>query len=148
MTLNSAESSGQSVPVYSIPVRVYYEDTDAAGIVYYANYLRFMERCRSDWLRKLGYDIGAIAEQFGILLAVRSCSVDYLKPARLSDSLTITASVQTLKRASLTLHQQVVRCGDVLCRGEVTLACLNTLTYKPVALPKPLVSDVKEWKMP
>ena len=148
MALNTADSSLQPDSEYSIPVRVYYEDTDAAGIVYYANYLRFMERCRSDWLREIGYDIGAIENQFGILLAVRSCSIDYLQPARLSDLLTITVCLKKLKRASLVMQQQVVRSGTLLCRGEVTLACLNALTYKPMALPKPLISDVKEWKMP
>ena len=84
---------------FAIPVRVYYEDTDAGGVVYYANYLRFMERCRSDWLRSAGLEIRDIAARHGLLFAVRAANVEYIKPAQLSDLLTV--SVLVLIRKSI-----------------------------------------------
>jgi acyl-CoA thioester hydrolase len=129
-------------------VRVYYEDTDAGGIVYYANYLRFMERCRSDWLRDLGYEISTIDQQFGLFLAVRSTQTEYLKPARLSDLLTVTVDLEELKRASMRLGQQVYRNTELLCRGTIRVVCLNSATLSPKAIPEALFSDIKKWKMP
>lgn len=135
-------------PTFKMSVRVYYEDTDAAGIVYYANYLRFMERCRSDWVRNLGYEISTIDQQLGILLAVRSTRTEYLKPARLSDLLTVTVNLKELKRASMWVDQRVCRNSELLCQGAIRLVCLNSATLGPMAIPEPLFSDIKKWKMP
>lgn len=129
-------------------LRVYYEDTDAGGIVYYANYLRFMERCRSDWLRDLGYDILAINQQYGIFFAVRSTSIEYFKPAQLSDLLTVTVKLQQLKYASLKVNQHVYRNEELLCAGKVRLASLNAATLHPTPIPQPLIADIKKWEMP
>lgn len=129
-------------------IRVYYEDTDAAGIVYYANYLRFMERCRSDWLRDLGQDISVVSRQYGMIFAVRSARIDYLKPARLSDLLTVTVGIAQLKRASLRLNQHIYCNDELLCEGDVRLAAVDAGTLRPVPIPEPLVMEMDKWKMP
>ena len=133
---------------FEIPVRVYYEDTDAGGVVYYANYLRFMERCRSDWLRDLGYDIRSLTEQYGVIFAVRSARIDYLKPARLSDILTINVNLIGLKRVSLEVSHDIRRDNQPVCRGSMRLASLDTNTFEPKPIPEPLIVDIKKWKMP
>ena len=129
-------------------IRVYYEDTDAGGIVYYANYLHFMERCRSDWLRDLGHDILAINQQYGVFFAVRSTSIEYFKPAQLSDLLTVTVILKQLKHASLNIDQHIYRHDELLCEGTVRLASLNAATLTPTPIPEPLIADIKRWKMP
>ena len=129
---------------FKTSVRVYYEDTDAGGIVYYANYLRFMERCRSDWLRDLGYDIYAINREYGIFFAVRSTSVEYFKPAQLSDVLTVTATLVQLRRASLHVDQHIYRNNELICEGRVRLASLNANTLGPTPIPTPLVVELQK----
>ena len=150
LNLNTMRSDPEpaTAAAFKMSVRVYYEDTDAGGIVYYANYLRFMERCRSDWLRDLGYEISAIDQQFGIFLAVRSTQTEYLKPARLSDLLTVTVNLAELRRASMRLGQQVYRNAELLCHSTIRLVCLNSATLGPMAIPEPLFSDINKWKMP
>jgi acyl-CoA thioester hydrolase len=150
LKLNTMRSDPEpaTAAAFKMSVRVYYEDTDAGGIVYYANYLRFMERCRSDWLRDLGYEISAIDQQFGIFLAVRSTQTEYLKPARLSDLLTVTVNLAELRRASMRLGQQVYRNAELLCHSTIRLVCLNAATLGPMAIPEPLFSDINKWKMP
>jgi acyl-CoA thioester hydrolase len=150
LNLNMMRSDPElaTAAAFKMSVRVYYEDTDAGGIVYYANYLRFMERCRSDWLRDLGYEISAIDQQFGIFLAVRSTQTEYLKPARLSDLLTVTVNLAELRRASMRLGQQVYRNTELLCHSTIRLVCLNSATLGPMAIPEPLFSDINKWKMP
>lgn len=133
---------------FKTSMRVYYEDTDAGGIVYYANYLRFMERCRSDWLRDLGYDILAINQQYGIFFAVCSTSIEYFKPAQLSDLLTVTVNLLQLKHASLAVNQHIYRNDELLCEGNVRLASLDAATLNPTPIPEPLIADIKRWKMP
>lgn len=129
-------------------VRVYYEDTDAAGVVYYANYLRFMERCRSDWLRTLGYDVQNVTRQYGIFFAVRSTRVEYYKPAKLSDLLTVTAQIQQLRRASLRVDQHIYRNEELICGGSIRLAAMNADAFQPARIPEPLIERIKTWKMP
>ncbi|WP_341909715.1 YbgC/FadM family acyl-CoA thioesterase [Ferrovibrio terrae] len=112
--------------LHSYPVRVQWEDTDAAGIVYYANYLRFIERGRSDLLLGHGIDQrGLIDSDTGVAFAVRTCNVEYLKPARLHEELTVTTAITELRGASLTARQDVWRGGDLLVRAEVKLACID-----------------------
>ncbi|WP_300296363.1 YbgC/FadM family acyl-CoA thioesterase [Ferrovibrio sp.] len=108
------------------PLRVQWEDTDAAGIVYYANYLRFIERGRSDLLLQHGIDQhGLMNEPGGVAFAVRACNVDYLKPARLHEELVVTTSITELRGASLTARQDVWRGEDLLVRAEIRLACID-----------------------
>jgi acyl-CoA thioester hydrolase len=122
------------------PVRVYYEDTDAGGVVYYANYLRFMERARTEWLRALGFDQARLLQERGLLFAVRSVKVDYLRPARLDDVLEVTAAIGSMGRASLLFAQTVVRTSggsvpELLSRGEVKIACLDAGSFRPRSVP-------------
>jgi len=133
---------------FKTTIRVYYEDTDAGGIVYYANYLRFMERCRSDWLRDLGHDISAVNRRFGVFFAVRSTSVEYFKPARLSDLLIVTVAIHTLKRASLVVEQHIYRDDELICEGSIRLASLHSDSLDPAPIPELLLKDIKKWKMP
>lgn len=118
--------SEHSSSPHSYPLRVQWEDTDAAGIVYYANYLRFIERGRSDLLLSHGIDQrGLIDAENGVAFAVRACNIEYLKPARLHEELTVRTALTELRGASLTLGQDVWRDSDLLARAEVKLACID-----------------------
>ena len=116
------------------PVRVYYEDTDMAGIVYYANYLRYIERARSDWVRDLGIDQNALRETRGLVFAVRRVEADYLIPARFDDALEVRTEVRGVTGARLVLGQQVWRGSVRLFTAEVTVVCLNAVGH-PARLP-------------
>ena len=110
---------------HSFPIRVYYEDTDLAGIVYYANYLKFIERARTEWVRSLGIDQGRLKEDQGIVFAVRRVEADYLRPARFDDDLTVSTRAETVTGARIVLDQTVTRAGEVLFQATVTLVCLT-----------------------
>ena len=126
---------------FSWSVRVYYEDTDAGGIVYYGNYLKFMERARTEWLRSRGIDVARLADTDRLMFTVRAIKLDFLKPARLSDNLDVSVAVGRMRKVSVELEQAVVRAGDVLCTGQVRLACVDIDTLKPRAMPETLVGD-------
>jgi acyl-CoA thioester hydrolase len=121
--------------VFSIPIRVYYEDTDAGNVVYYSNYLKFMERARTEWLRDLGFEQDELSRRDGVLFAVRSVKLDFLKPARFNDLLEATAQVAKRGNASITFAQQIRREGLTLCEGEVKVACLDAATFAPHPIP-------------
>ena len=106
-------------------LRVHWEDTDAAGIVYYANYLRFIERARSDMAREAGLDQAALLARVGLIFAVRRCEIDYLAPARLDDVLDVETKVEALGAATADLRQGVWRAGDEIVRAAVRLACIS-----------------------
>ncbi|MFY9326736.1 MAG: tol-pal system-associated acyl-CoA thioesterase [Georgfuchsia sp.] len=116
--------------------RIYYEDTDAGGVVYYANYLRFLERARTEVLRDLGFEQALLLQENRIAFAVRSLSADYLKPARLDDLIEVTSAVEELGRAQVLFRQQIVRQGDLLLKAQVRVACIDPLRGKAVAMPK------------
>ncbi len=118
------------------PARVYYEDTDAGGVVYYANYLKFLERARTEWLRALGFDQRDLMRDAGILFAVRHVEIDYLLPARFDDELRIEAAVEQVSKVSLTFAQRIVREPDtVLCTASVKVVCLDQQKFRPAAIP-------------
>ncbi len=119
----------------SLMVRVYYEDTDAAGVVYYANYWRFCERGRTEWLRRQGFDQQQLMDETGIAFVVRRVEGDYHRPARLDDTLQILTSVSTLKRASLSFSQKIFRDAELLFEAAVSVACLDTKRNRAVAIP-------------
>jgi len=132
-------SVNESAPgTFSFPVRVYYEDTDTAGVVYYAGYLRFLERGRTEWLRALGVGQFRLAQEAGIVFAVRALNIEYLKPARLDDVLAVLTELTLPGRAQVTLKQRIERDGETLVEASVRIACLNTKTMKPAALPAAL----------
>lgn len=125
-------------PVFTFDLRVYYEDTDAGGVVYYANYLRFMERARTEWLRALGFGQDELARASGVLFAVRRAEIEFLKPARLDDALRVTVQVTRTGNASINFAQRVLRADNVLCSGEIKIACLAVDGFTPTAVPPAL----------
>jgi acyl-CoA thioester hydrolase len=132
-----ARSSGGMPPaaMARLAIRVYYEDTDAAGIVYYANYLRFIERGRTEFLRALGHDQNVLMQE-GIAFAVRSVSVEFLKPAKLDDLLAVETGVASLGRAQLTFAQRILRGTELLLDAEIRVVCIDPVRGKPVGMPE------------
>lgn len=111
--------------VHELPIRVYYEDTDMGGIVYYANYLRYIERARSDWVRSLGVDQNAMREKDGVVFVVRRVEADYLKPAKFDDELLVRTVVKEVTGVRLIMSQEVIRGDDLLFQAEVTVVCVG-----------------------
>ncbi|CAK0749352.1 Acyl-CoA thioesterase YbgC [Azospirillaceae bacterium] len=130
--------------VHVFPVRVYYEDTDSAGIVYYANYLRFMERGRTELLRSLGGNHIALSESEGVLFAVRRCEIDYLSPARLDDALEVRTRMLDIGGAAFQVEQTIWRAHQKLIHAEVRLACLN-LQGRPARMPASVRAALKQF---
>ncbi len=128
------------------PVRVYYEDTDSGGVVYYANYLRFMERARTEWLRSLGFEQSELLTRDQVIFAVRRAEVDFLRPARFDDDLRVTAGIAERGRASLTFEQRIFRAEreeELLCGARVRVACLDATRLKPRPLPEGLRREIE-----
>ena len=126
------------------PVRVYWEDTDAGGVVYYANYLRFMERARSEWLRAFGFDQDVLRDESGVVFVVRRVTVDYLSPARFNDQLDVSVSLFEAGRASLDVVQEITRGPTRLVSARVTLACVDAARFKPVKIPAPILQALAQ----
>jgi acyl-CoA thioester hydrolase len=124
------------------PVRVYWEDTDAGGIVYYANYLKFMERARTEWLRAIGVDQVQLKDAHGLMFVVVDVEAHYRKPARYGDQLQVTCKVSETTRASITLDQEVYREAELLLDGRVRAACLDAQSYRPRPLPQQLWKQI------
>ena len=136
-----SDAGGESLPAssrFSLPVRVYYEDTDAGGVVYYANYLKFCERARTEWLRTFGVSQQALIDEQGLGFVVRSVQADYLAPARLDDALEVITQVAMLRRASILFEQQLMRGQELLFTARVLLASIDLRRQKPVAIPASL----------
>jgi len=126
-------------------VRVYYEDTDAAGVVYYANYLKFMERARTEWLRSLGYGQGELGDRGGVLFVVRTVELKYHHSARLDDALQVLTDVESRGRASIVFRQAVVPDGNramVLCSGSIGIACVRAESFRPTRIPSTLLAEM------
>jgi acyl-CoA thioester hydrolase len=117
---------------------VYYEDTDFGGVVYYANYLRFFERARTEWLRSLGVDHQALARDAGLQFVVRRAEIDYLRGARLDDQLEITVELAQRRRSDLMLKQQALREGEPMAVALVQAACVDRVSFKPAPIPASL----------
>ena len=128
---------------FSIPVRVYYEDTDSGGVVYHSNYLNFMERARTEWLRSLGFEQDTLLRELGVIFAVSSVGIEFRKPARFNELVKVTVSVARRGAASLTLKQAVIRGEEVLAEAEVRVACLDAARFVPVAMPHAVAAAVK-----
>jgi 4-hydroxybenzoyl-CoA thioesterase len=125
------------VAEFSLPVKVYIEDTDAGGIVYHANYLKFMERSRTEFITRLGYDKPATLEN-GLLLVVHSMRIDFQRAAVLGDELSVSTQVRKIARSYVEFEQIVRRSGDSLCRADVKVACVSRQAMKPAAIPSGL----------
>lgn len=122
-------------PSFSWPVRVYWEDTDAGGVVYYANYLKFLERARTEWLSHLGLEQDQLAADAGVVFVVRRVEADYLKPARFNDRLVVFCELAELSRASLSMNQQVLRGEEVLLKARIKVACVEQAGFRPARIP-------------
>ncbi len=120
---------------FSWPVRVYYEDTDAGGVVYYANYLKFFERARTEWLRSFGLNQDKLQEEAGLIFVVRRALLDFVRPARLDDLLVLTVEPKKLARVYVDLAQEARRGEELLARAEVRVACLDKHGLKPALVP-------------
>jgi acyl-CoA thioester hydrolase len=126
------------------PVRVYYEDTDAGGVVYYANYLKFLERARTEWLRRLGFEQDRLLEEYGIIFIVRQVELGYHRPAHFNDLLEVSAKIAQRGKVSLTFQQEVRRQQDhtLLCSGQVKLACVALDGMRPAPIPSRLLQEI------
>ncbi|MEO8331411.1 MAG: tol-pal system-associated acyl-CoA thioesterase [Gallionella sp.] len=130
--------------IFSLPLRVYFQDTDAGGVVYHANYLNFMERARTEWLRTYGYSNAGLMKEFGVVFVVRSMKIDYLKPALLDDMLSVTAQIKDVGRSRVSVVQVVQRKDEVLVEAEVHLVCVSIKSFKPVSVPEVLRNQWKD----
>jgi len=128
--------------IFHWPVRVYYEDTDAGGVVFYANYLKFFERARTEMLRDMGFEQDQLIAEQNIIFVVRAVQVDYLTPARFNESLDVSAEVTQAKKVSLNFEQTITRNGEMLCKGNIRIACLDAKTMKPKAIPENLLEKL------
>jgi len=121
--------------VFTLPTRVYWEDTDGGGVVYHARYLAFLERARSEWMRGLGYGQAELRDQHDFVFVVRAMQLEFRKPARLDDLLSVSVSVRQCRRASLVIEQRITRAGERLFDAEVKLAALRISDFTPCAIP-------------
>jgi acyl-CoA thioester hydrolase len=124
------------------PVRVYYEDTDAGGVVYYANFLKYFERGRTEYLRSIGFEQDELINNQGIIFAVRALTIDYIKPARFNQLLQINTKITAVKKVSLEFNQQITHDNHLLVTGDVRIACLDANSLKPSAIPKNMIGQI------
>ena len=132
-----------AAPRFECTFRCYWEDTDAGGVVYYANYLKFLERCRTDWLRAVGVDQVKLRAERGLQFVVVSLTVDYLRPALLDDEILVTAELERLSGATIHFKQTIMRGAEQLIDATTRVACLDSGTLRPRAIPKDLFV---EWR--
>ena len=123
---------------FSWPTRVYWEDTDAGGVVYHAQYLAFLERARTEWMRAQGHGQDRLRNEHDLVFAVRAMQIDFRLPARLDDALQVSVVLRECRRASLVLAQEIRRDGELLLDAQVRVAALSAVRFKPVAIPQPL----------
>jgi len=139
---------------FILPIRVYYEDTDAGGVVYHSNYINFFERARTEWLRQLGYELDWLAENEKLLFVVRSISCDYLRPALFNDELFVSAEIKALGKTSIVFKQKVMRARKktdkasddacvILAQGEVTVVSVDAVKFRPKRLPANILETIE-----
>jgi acyl-CoA thioester hydrolase len=125
------------------PVRIYYEDTDSGGVVYYANYLKFMERARTEWLRMLGFEQDVLVRDYNVLFVVRAVQLDYLQPARFNDLLQVITQVVEARRASLVFEQHILNTKkNLICKGRIRIVCVHADVLKPKQIPENILTEV------
>ena len=128
---------------FRFAIRVYYEDTDAGGVVYYANYLKYMERARTEWLSSLGYELSTLESVEGIVFVVHSVEIDYRSPAKLGEKIDATLTLVELNRASMAVEQDIVRGAELLTHARVALACVDRANWRPKRIPAPLLERLE-----
>jgi tol-pal system-associated acyl-CoA thioesterase len=124
--------------VYSFPVRVYFENTDAGGVVYHGEYLKFLERARTEWLRHLGYDHQTLARDHRVMFVVSAAAIDFTRPARLDDTVAVSVRLESLGKVRCVFLQEIRRDDEVLVTARVTVACVTGENMKPVEIPEGL----------
>jgi len=124
--------------VYSFPVRVYFENTDAGGVVYHSEYLKFLERARTEWLRHLGFDHQALGRDHRVVFVVTSAAIEFTKPARLDDTVAVSVRLESLGKVRCVFAQEIRRDDEVLVAARVTVACVTGEAFKPVEIPEAL----------
>ena len=127
----------QQTPLFTFdfPQRVYFEDTDAGGVVYHAQYVKFLERARTEWLRYLGFTNSELERNYKMLFIVSEIAVEFVKPARLDDAVNISVAIENLGRVRVTFHQEIRRGEDTLVKARVSVACVAAETFKPIEIP-------------
>ena len=135
--------SAAGSPLFSLPTRVYWEDTDAGGVVYHARYVAFLERARSEWMRSLGYGQQAMIDGQDLVFAVRDMQLDFRRPARLDDALQVTVALARVRRASVEFAQDVLRGGELLASARVRAAAIDARSFRPRGLPDALYEQFK-----
>jgi acyl-CoA thioester hydrolase len=144
MNLSPSEPQQASgLLTFDWPIRVYYEDTDAGGIVFYANYLKFFERARTEWLRACGIDQHKLADSDGVLFVVKRTALDYSAPARLDDVIHVVSRIVRLGGASVDFHQEAWRDGVLLASGDIKVASVSFASIRPVAIPASVVTGLR-----
>jgi len=128
---------------FVLPVRIYYEDTDAGGIVYHANYLKFMERARTEWLRSLGFEQNELARAHGVFFVVKKIAIDYLRPARFNDEIAVVSRLARCGRASMEFEQNVVHGSAEITRAQVKVGCVDVRTLRPSAIPTEVHTEMR-----
>ncbi len=140
----SAPSANARGPTFFWPVRVYYEDTDTGGVVYYANYLRFFERCRTEWMRALGYGQRELAERDAVMFVVAGAEIQYVRSARLDDELQVDARLAERYASYVVFEQQAWRGAELLSHGRIKVACVDARTMRPRRIPAALGDALQE----
>lgn len=130
---------------FTWPLRVYYEDTDSGGVVYHANYLKFMERARTEWLRSLGFAQTEMRCTFGVIFVVRGIGLQYRQPARFDDAIEVRTELLETGRSLLRLRQTIMRDEAILTEAKVELACVDATRFKPVTMPKSMREKIMEF---
>lgn len=141
-TSSGAKRSTLNTQPFSWPVRVYYEDTDSGGVVYYANYLRFLERARTEWLRALGFEQNELAAQHRIVFVVRAVAIEYLKPSLFNDRLQVTVELAKVSASQIQIAQRVMRENEELVTAAVKVVCVNAATFRPVRIPQAIMTKI------
>jgi acyl-CoA thioester hydrolase len=141
--MNMSPSESGAEIGFTWPIRVYYEDTDAGGIVFYANYLKFFERARTEWLRACGIEQDRLAEETSALFIVRSTAVDYRAPSRLDDLIKIVSRPERIGRASVDFSQEAWRDGTLLAIGTIRVGCVDRVALRPTAIPAPVLAALR-----
>jgi tol-pal system-associated acyl-CoA thioesterase len=134
-----------TINTFNWPIRVYYEDTDAGGVVYHSQYLNFMERARTEWLRHLGFHQTHLRDDLNILFVVHSMNIQFKKPAKFDDCLIVSNQLTALGRGSFACHQTILRDNtqEILIEADVKIACVNAITFKPTGIPAPIKQSME-----
>jgi acyl-CoA thioester hydrolase len=148
MTAARHRARGDPATAFRWPIRVYWEDTDAAGIVFYANYLKFFERARSEWLRSLGFEQEILRARTGLAFVVTDTALRYVEPARLDDVLEVTVEVGHVGLASLTVAQQARRADRLLAEGTIRVGCVDLGTFRPRRVPDDIAARIRQLPLP